>query len=109
MVVPMMMRPNRLSQILDAGKLAALGGIREVGGKLIQLIRCRGIPGRLGRLGCALKIRGDLLCNPLVLSWIRLLELLEVAQHLGKRGQLLAVGLQRNRGAERVHIRRIRC
>ncbi len=79
------MATDRLSQILDVGQLAALRGIREVRRKLAELIRRRRIAVRLGRLGCALQVRGDLLRHLLILGWVGLLELLERAHQLGER------------------------
>ena len=37
----MVMAANRLGQILDVGELAALRGVREVAGELVELV-CRG-------------------------------------------------------------------
>jgi len=73
------MATDRLSQILDVGELAALRGIREVCRKLAELVRRGRIAIRLGRLGGALQIRGDLLRYLLILAWVGLLKLLERA------------------------------
>jgi hypothetical protein len=75
MVVP----TGSLRQILDAGKLSALGRIREVRGKLVELVRDSGIARRLGGLGSRLQVRGDLLGDLLVFGWIGLLKLLQRA------------------------------
>ena len=68
-----------LRQILDAGDLAALGGVSKVGGELIELVGRGCITVRLGSLGGALQVRGDLLGNLLILGWVRLLKLLQFA------------------------------
>ncbi len=80
MVTAMMVVPRgRLSQILDVGELAAGRGVRKVRRELVELAgRCR-VAVRLGRLGGALQVRGDLLCDLLVLGRVRLLKLLEGA------------------------------
>ena len=78
----MMATTNRFRQILDAGKLPALRGVRKVGGELIELGRRGRIAVRLGSLGGALQVRSDLLSDLLVFGWIRLLKLLELAQDL---------------------------
>lgn len=74
-----------LSQILDIGKLARGRGVREIGSQLVELSRGRRIALRLGSLGGALQVGGDLLGNLLILGRIRLLELLERAHQLGER------------------------
>jgi len=85
MSVMMVMAAGRLSQILDVGELAALRGVGEVRGKLVELVRRCRIAVRLGSLSGALEVRRDLLCELPVLGWIRLLKLLERAHQLGER------------------------
>ena len=85
MMVMVMATTGRLSQILDVWELAALRGTREVRRKLVELVRCRGIPVFPGSLGGALQVCRDLLCDLLVPGWIRLLKLLERAHQLGER------------------------
>jgi len=91
--VMMVMAPKRLRQILNIGELAAFGGVRKIGRKLAQLVRCRGIALRLGGLGGIFKIRRNLLGNLLVLRRVRLLHLLEHTQQLGEGGKLAVIGL----------------
>ena len=89
-----------LRQVLYVGDLAACRGFREVGGKLVELVRHGRITLRLGSLGGALQIRSDLLGNLLVLGRVRLLELLKRAHQLRERRKLAVVGL---RGRQRAH------
>lgn len=98
MVVVMMMAGHRLRQILDVRQLAALGGIRKVCGQLIELVGRTGVSTRLGALGGALQIGGDLLGELLVLVGVGLLELLERVEQLGKWRELAIVRLLRTRG-----------
>src|ERR1035437_4914490 len=93
----MMMATHRLRQILHVGKLAALGGVRKVAGKLVELGRTCGIAARLGGLSGALQIRGDLLGYLLVLGWVRLLQMLELAHQLRKGRKPAVVRLLRDR------------
>ena len=72
-------------QILKAGELAAGRGIGEVRRKLVQLSRRCRVPCGLGTLGGCLQVRGDLMCDLLVLGWVRLLKLLERVHHLDER------------------------
>ena len=74
-----------LGQILNIGQLAGLGGIGEVRRQGAELVRRGRIAVRLGGLGRILQVRGDLLCDLLVLRRIRLLKLLEDAHQLGER------------------------
>ena len=87
---------HRLSQVLDVGELAARRGVREVRRKLVELVRRARIAVRLGGLGGALQVRGNLLCHLLVLGRVRLLKLLERGQQLGERGKLLVIGRWRD-------------
>ena len=73
-----------LSQILDVGKLAVLGGAREVCGELVELVGCRRIAVGLSCLGGRSKVGGDLLCDLLILAGIALLELLERVHDIGE-------------------------
>ena len=68
-----------LRQILYVRQLAALGGAGEIGGKLIQGIRCRGLAFGLGGRRGFLEIGGDLLGNLLILGRVGLLQLLQRA------------------------------
>jgi hypothetical protein len=79
------MATERLGQILDVGELAALRGVGEVRRKLVKLIRRCRVSIRLGSLGGFLQVRGDLLCDLLVLGWVRLLKLLERVHQLNER------------------------
>ena len=97
MVVMVMMAADRLGQILDVGELAGLRGVRKIGGKLVELGRRCGVAIRLGSLGGALQIRGDLLGNLLVLGRVRLLQLLERAHQLGEWRKLAVVRLLHGR------------
>ena len=81
----MMMAAGRLSQILDVGELAGLRGAREVRRQLIELVRRGRVAVCLGRLGGVLQVRSDLPRNLRVFCRVRLLKLLELAQHLGER------------------------
>ncbi len=76
----MMAAANSLRQILQVWQLAALGSVREIRRQLVQLGRCGGIAVCLGSLGRALQIRSDLLCDLLILSRVRLLQLLQSAR-----------------------------
>lgn len=93
----MVMAADCLGKILDVGELPALRGVGEVSGKLVELARRRRVAGRRRSLGGVLQIDSDLLGDLLVLGRVRLLQLLERAQHLRKGGKLVAVWLQRNR------------
>ena len=64
---------NRLRQILYVRKLAALGGIGEIGSQLIQLRGSRGIAISSRGLRSILQVGGDLLRHLLILGGIRLL------------------------------------
>ena len=97
MVVPTAASADSLSQILYVGQLAARRGVRKIAGELGKLIRCRGIAVRLGSLGSACQVGGDLLSDLLILGWIRLLQLLERTQHLPEGRKLAAIGLLRRR------------
>jgi len=66
----MVMAADRFRQILDVGELAVLRGIREVRRQLVELVRRSRVAVRLGRLGGALQVRGDLLRDLLILGWI---------------------------------------
>lgn len=92
-MVMMVMATERLCQILNVRELAALRGIREVRRKLVELIGRRRIAVRLRGLCGALQVRGDLLCDLLVLGWVRLLKLLERAQQFREGGKLAVVRL----------------
>lgn len=91
MMMVMVASADRLRQILDAGELAALGGVGEVGGELIELVGRGSIAVRLGGLGRALQIGGDLLRNLLIFRRVGLLELLQLAHHLGEGRKLGAI------------------
>src|SRR5579864_1452329 len=67
---------DRLSQILDAGELAARRGAREVLRKLVELVRRCRITVGLRCLSGALQVRRDLLGHLLVHGRIGLLKLL---------------------------------
>lgn len=85
MVTLMMMMPRgRLSQILDVGELAAGGGVREVCCQLVELAGRSRVAVGLGRLSGALQVRGDLLCDLLILGRVRLLQLLQCTQQLSE-------------------------
>ena len=77
--------PDRLREILQIGKLAALGGVGEIGRELTELARRAGIPLRLRGLSGGLQIRRNLLGHLCVLSRVRLLNLLQRTHQLRKR------------------------
>ena len=82
----MVMAPtDRLRQILYVGELAALRGVREVRGKLVELVGLCRIAVRRGGLSGVFKVRGDLLRDLLALGGIRLLKLLQRAHELSER------------------------
>jgi len=89
----MVMATHRLCQILDVGELAVGRSIGEVRRKLVELIRRCRITVRLGGLRGRLQVRGDLLCDLLVLGWVRLLKLLERVQQLCERRKLAGIRL----------------
>lgn len=74
--------PDRLRQILDAGKLAGRGSVIEVRGKLIEAAGKDRVAVRRGGLGRRLQVAGDLVRHRLVLARARLLKLLEVREDL---------------------------
>ena len=86
-----------LRQILNVGKLAALGGAGEVRGELVELGGLCRIAVRRGGLGGGLQVCGDLLGDLLVLGWIRLLKLLQSAHELSERRKLAVLRLRRHR------------
>ena len=90
-MVTAVMSPHRLRQTLDVGKVAALRRLRKVGGELAELGGSSGIALRLGRLGGVLQLGRNLLCHLFVLTWVRLLKLLEFADHLSEGRQPAAV------------------
>src|ERR1039458_3396987 len=97
MMMVVMMPAHPLRQILNVGQLAALRGVRKVGGELVELGRGRRITLRLGSRGGACQVRGDLRGNLLILGGIRLLKLLECGQDLGQGRKLGAIALLRGR------------
>ena len=101
MVVMAATASDGLSEILQIGKLAALGGVGEICRKLAQLAGRARVALRLSRLSGALQIGGDLLRHLLVLGGVRLLKLLQRADQLSKWRKLSAVGLRRGRYAAR--------
>jgi len=88
---------DRLSQILNIRKLAAGGGGCEVLRQLRQLSGLRRVAVGLGRLRSGLQVIGNLLGHLLILSWVRLLKLLQRAQKLREGRQLAAVGRDASR------------
>ena len=84
-----------LRQILDAWQLAALGGVGEVGRKLVQLGGGGGIAVRLRGLSRSSEVGGDLLGELLILAWIGLLELLQRTHDAGERRKLAIIPLER--------------
>jgi len=64
------MSAHGLGEILKVGQLSAGGCGREIRGELIELSRRGSVSARLRLLGRRLKVRGDLLRNLLILSWI---------------------------------------
>ena len=92
---------DRRRQILQVGKLAGLGRVREVCRKLPQLVRRPRVALRLRRLCGVLQIGGDLLCHLRVFCGVRLLKLLQRANQLCKRRKLSAVGLRWGRYGSR--------
>ena len=76
-MLAMVMAGDGLRQVGDIGELAGLGRVREVGGQLVELIRCAGVAILLGRLSRALQVCRDLLRNLLILRGVRLLKLLQ--------------------------------
>ncbi len=84
----MVVSADRLRQFLKAGELAAGGRVAEIRRELAELTRRGHIAVTLSRLRSALQVRGDLLYHLLILARIRLLKLLERADHLGDRGKL---------------------
>ena len=97
-MIMMVVATDRLCQILDVGKLAVLRGVGEVRRELVELVRLSRIAARLCSLGGALQVRGDLLCDLLILGWIRLQKLLQRAQQLRERRKLAVVLLLPDRG-----------
>jgi hypothetical protein len=87
---------DRLREILQVGKLAALGCVGEVCRKLVQLVRRTGVALRLSGLSGALQVGGNLLRHLSVLDGVRLLKLLQRADQLRKWGELSTV--RRRRG-----------
>lgn len=92
-------------QILDARELAGLRRRSEVRRELAELFRRRRITVGGGSLGGCLQVHGDLLGDLLVLARVRLLKLLQRAQHLGERRKLVAIRLGRTTDA-RCAVRR---
>lgn len=80
-----------LRQILEVRELAVLRCGCKVRRKLGKLARCVRISVCLSGLRGAGQIRGDRLCNLLVLGWVGLLKLLEGARNLRERRKLAAV------------------
>ncbi len=74
-----------LGQILEIWELAVLRGVCEVRRKLAELARRRRIAVRLGRLNGGLQVGGNLLCDLLILTRIRVLKLLELLDQLCER------------------------
>ena len=96
------MATHRLRQVLDVGELAAGRGIGEVRRQLAELsCRCR-ITARRGSLRGCLQVGGDLLCDLLILGWVRLLKLLERIHQLDERRELAVVGRRLERRRARV-------
>lgn len=81
-----------LRQILNVRKRVVLRGIGKVSGKLVELAGLGGIAIGGGRVGRVLEIGRNLRGHLLVLGGVRLLKLLERAQHLGERRELAVVG-----------------
>lgn len=97
MTVMMMAAADRLRQVLDARELAALRGVAEIRGKLIEL-RGRGrIALLLGSLRGGLQVGRDLLGDLLVFGRVGLLQLLQFAHYLSKRRKLGVIRLLRDR------------
>lgn len=84
-MIMMVVATDRLWQNLDVGELAVLRGIGKVRRKLVKSTRSCRITVRLGSLGSRLQVGGDLLCDLLVLGWVRLLKLLERVHQLDER------------------------
>ncbi len=82
---------NRARQILDAGELSAGGSVLKIRGELSQLSRFSGVALRCRLLRRRCEIRRDLRRDLRVLRRIRLLKVLQFAQHLRERRELIAV------------------
>lgn len=74
---------DRLREILDVWQLPGLRGGGEIRRELVELAGRGRIAGRLGRLGGALQVGGDLRGYLLILRGVRLLQLLQGVQELG--------------------------
>ncbi len=93
MVMVMAAAADRLREVGNVRQLPVLRSGGEVSGKLVELACRRGVTLRLRGLRSLLQVSGDLLRDLLVLRRVRLLKLLERAQHLGKGRELGGVGL----------------
>jgi hypothetical protein len=89
--VMVMATADRLRQILDVGKLAGFRCVGEVRGELVELIGGGRVAVVARGLRGGLEVGRNLTGKLLILSRIRLLELLERAQHLGQRRELAVV------------------
>lgn len=76
MMMVMATAPERLRQILDIRRLAALRSAGEVRGELVELGRLRRVSIRLRGFGGALEVRGDLPGDLPVFSRVGFLQLL---------------------------------
>ena len=77
-------------QILNVGKLSALRGICEVFRQRRKLRSFGAVSVLVGSGSRRLQVGGNLLCRLLVLSGVRLFQLLESAQQLSEWGTLAA-------------------
>ena len=93
MMMTVVMAGDRLGQVREVGELATLRCIRKVRPKLVEQARQSRMAVRLGSLSGPLQVGGDLLCDLLVLGWIRLLKLLQRVHQLGELRKLAAVRL----------------
>ena len=73
-----------LREILQVGKLTALGSAGEVARQLDELARSGEVALRLGRLRRALQVRGNLPGYLHLLRWVRFLKLLQNPGQLRK-------------------------
>jgi hypothetical protein len=92
MMVMMSAAPQSLRQIRNVRKLTALRGVGEVGCQLVQFICRAAIALAAGCLRGVLQVGGDLRRHLLVFGRVRLLQLLQRAQHLRERRKLSAIG-----------------
>ena len=91
MMVAVVAAADCLRQVLDFGKLPTGRGIREIRRKLVQFAGGGRIAAGLRAFCRGLKVGGDLRSDLLVLSGVRLLQILEFSDHLRERRKLAGV------------------